>query len=102
MAIAAGPVLTELRPRGAQQGKTFKLTLVGRDIPAGAKIVSTMPAVFTPLTPMGKGAPFLVEPKGEVPAGTYPIRVETSEGISNILFFTVGAFPEIDEQETND
>jgi hypothetical protein len=103
-AIAAGPVLTELQPRGAQQGKTFTLTLQGRDLPtAGAKIVSTMPAVFTPMTaPMGKGLPFLVEPKGEVPVGTYPIRIETAQGISNVLLFTVGSFPEIDEEEKND
>jgi hypothetical protein len=102
-ALAAGPVLTELQPRGVQQGKTFTLTLVGRDLPAEARIVTTMPAVFTPLTtPMGKGVPFLVEPKGEVPVGTYPIRVATPQGISNVLLFTVGSFPEIAEEEKND
>jgi len=98
----AGPVLTELRPRGAQQGKTFTLTLAGRDLPAGAKIVTTLPAVFTPLTSTGKGLPFLVEPKGDAAVGTYPIRVETQQGISNVLLFTVGAFSEIDEEEPND
>src|ERR1019366_6265363 len=50
----------------------------------------------------GKGLPFLVEPKNDTPVGTYPIRVETPQGISNILLFTVGAFPEIEEEETND
>ncbi len=101
-AFAAGPVLTELQPRGAQQGKTFTLTLVGRDLPAGAKLVTTMPAVFTPLTSTSKGLPFLVEPKNDLAVGTYPIRIETAQGISNILLFTVGAFPEIDEEEKND
>ncbi len=101
-ALAAGPVLTELQPRGAQQGKTFTLTLVGRDLPAGATLVTTLPAVFTPLTPEGKGIPFLVEPKGEIAAGTYPIRVATPDGISNILLFTIGSFPEMQEEEKND
>ncbi len=101
-ALMAAPALTELRPRGAQQGKTFTLTLVGREISADARIVTTLPAVFTPLTPSGKGLPFLVEPKRDIPVGTYPIRVETPQGISNILLFTVGAFPEIDEEESND
>jgi hypothetical protein len=102
IAFAAGPVLTELQPRGAQQGKPFELTLIGRDLPADAKIVTTLPAVFTPMTSaMGK-VPFLVEPKGEVPPGIYPVRVQTPEGISNVLFFTVGAFPEIREEEKND
>ena len=102
IALSAAPVLTELRPRGAQQGKTFTLTLVGKEIPADAKIVTTLPAVFTPLTPTGKGTPFLVEAQRDTPIGTYPIRVETSQGISNILLFTVGAFPEVDEEEPND
>ncbi len=101
-ALAAGPVLTELQPRGAQQGKAFTLTLIGREIPAGAKVVTTMPAAFTPLTPTDKGTPFLVELKGEVAIGTYPVRVETTQGISNVLLFTVGAFPEIEEEEKND
>ena len=99
VALGAGPVLTELQPRGAQQGKTFTLNLIGRDLPAGSRIVTTLPAVFTPLTgAMGKGLPFMVEPKGEIAVGTYPVRVETPQGISNILFFTVGAFPEIAEE----
>ena len=101
-ALAAGPVLTELQPRGVQQGKTFTLTLNGRDLPATAKIVTTLPAVFTPLTPTGKGLPYLVEPKGDAAAGTYPIRIETSQGISNVLLFTVGTFPEVAEEEKND
>ncbi len=95
----ASPALTELQPRGAQQGKTFTLTLVGRELPDGAKIVSTLPAVFTPLTSSMKGLPFLVELRSDAAIGTYPIRVATADGISNILMFTVGAFPEIDEQE---
>ena len=101
-ALAAGPVLTELRPRGAQQGKTFTLTLVGRELPAGSKIVTTVPGVFTPLTPTGKGLPFLVEAKSDTAIGTYPIRVETPEGISNVLLFTIGSFAETDEEEPND
>lgn len=78
------------------------LTLVGRDLPEGSKIVTSLPAVFTPLTPTMKGLPFLVEAKGDVAVGTYPIRLETPQGISNVLLFTVGAFPEIDEEEKND
>ena len=101
-AFAAGPVLTSLQPRGAQQGKTFTLTVAGRDLPEGSKIVTTLPAVFTPLTPTMKGLPFLVEEKSEIAVGTYPIRVETPQGISNILLFTVGSFPEVDEEEKND
>jgi Bacterial pre-peptidase C-terminal domain len=97
--LVAAPVVTALRPPGAQQGKSFVLTLSGRDLPEGAKLVTTLPAAFTPLTPTAKGLPFLVELKRDAPVGIYPIRVETTTGISNVLLFSVGAFPEIEEEE---
>jgi hypothetical protein len=98
-ALAAPPMLTELQPRGAQQGKALTLTLDGRNLTQGAKVLTTLPAVFTPLSSSGKGLPFLVELKKEAAVGTYPIRIQTPDGISNILLFTVGAFHEIDEEE---
>src|SRR5438067_2057753 len=97
--FAAGPVLTELQPRGAQKGKTLTLTLGGRNFAEGGAILTTLPAVFTPLTPTRKGLPFLVELKADAVTGTYPIRLRTPDGISNILLFTVGDFPEVAEEE---
>ena len=111
-ALSAQPVITELQPRGAQAGKPFTLTLAGRNLGEGAKIRSTMPASFTLLTPdlpaqlrgtmqdEGRYATFLVEPHANLAAGVYPIRILTSEGISNVQLFTVGAFPEIPEDES--
>lgn len=105
-ASAAAPELTELEPRGAQRGKSFTLTIVGKDLPEGAKVLSNLPATFTPLTPSeekmaaGHKLPFLVELKADAPIGPYPIRIQTPDGISNILLFTVGAFPEIIEDES--
>jgi hypothetical protein len=98
--IAASPVLTELQPRGAQKGKTLTLTLAGRNLSEGATVITTLAASFTPLTANAKGLPFLVELKPDTPRGVYPIRIQTSGGISNILLFTVGEFPEIEEKET--
>ena len=105
--VSAQPVITELQPRGAQKGSPFTLTLVGRNLGEGARIRSTMPATFTPLTPEktgpmaeGRYASFLVEPSDNVSVGVYPIRVETSDGISNIELFAVGAFPEYSEDES--
>ena len=48
----------------------------------------------------GRYASFLVEPKGEVATGIYPIRVETADGISNLQLFSVGDFPETTEEES--
>ena len=99
-ALAATPILTDLQPRGAQKGKTITLTLAGRNLSEGSKIITTVPGSFTPLTGSAKGLPFLVELKSDTPGGVYPIRVQNTNGISNILLFTVGDFPEIEESET--
>jgi len=99
----AQPVITDLQPRGAQKGRPFTLTVLGRDLTEGARIESTLPATFTALGPekgvMG-GATFLVEPTGETAVGVYPIRVVAPSGISNIQLFSIGAFPEIAEEES--
>ena len=108
-ALAASPVMTELRPRGAELGKPFTLTVIGRDLGEGARVSSSLAASFTPLSPSkvdtmgmapGRTAAFLVEPKPDAVPGIYPIRLETPSGISNVLLFTVGTFPEITEEES--
>ncbi|MDA2930324.1 hypothetical protein MYX84_10310 [Acidobacteria bacterium AH-259-O06] len=104
-ALAGSPFLKELRPWGTKRGKPFALTLVGRDLGQASKIISTLPASFTPLISpklMGKDEelPFLVELSADVPVGLYPIRISTPEGLSNILLFSVGVFPEVAEKES--
>jgi hypothetical protein len=110
LALAAPPVINDLQPRGAQKGRPFTLTLVGRELIDIVRVHSTMPATFTPLTaekpanltmaPEGRYASFLVEPQGEIAVGVYPVRVETADGISNIQLFAVGSFPELPEEES--
>ena len=107
-AFGAAPVITELQPRGAERGHTFTLTINGRDLPPDARISTTLPASFTPVLPQqtdmmataGRSIAFLVEPKADAAPGVYPIRVESSKGISNVLLFTVGTFPEVTEGES--
>ena len=104
-AFAAAPVITELQPRGAERGHAFTLTILGRDLPADARIFSTLPASFTlvkvdaPAMP-GRSIEFLVEPKSDVAPGVYPVRIQSPKGISNVLLFTVGTFPEVTEEES--
>jgi hypothetical protein len=112
LSLSAQPAITELQPRGAQKGKPFTLTLVGRNLSEGAKIRSTLPASFTLLTPdqpaipggpmagEGRSATFLVEPAVDAAPGVYAVRAVTSDGISNIQLFTLGAFPELAEDES--
>ncbi|MBI3667573.1 MAG: PPC domain-containing protein [Acidobacteria bacterium] len=103
--IAASPVLRELEPRGAQTGKAFTLTLIGRGLAEGATVISPLPATFTVLATKETRDPdaelsFLVELSPQAAVGLYPIRVYTTEGLSNILLFSVGAFPEVVEEES--
>ncbi|HYL74487.1 MAG TPA: PPC domain-containing protein [Bryobacteraceae bacterium] len=105
-AYAGAPVITELQPRGAERGHSFTLTITGRNLAADARIASTLPASFTPVNAaqkmdgMSGAIAFLVEPRPDVAPGLYPIRVESSKGISNVLLFTIGTFPEVAEEES--
>jgi len=111
-AMAAAPVLTELRPRGAAIGQPFVLTAIGRNLGEGAHVISNLPASFTPVGPPqtaarmggsmsdpGHSVSFLVEPDPHAVPGVYPIRIE-SAGISNVLLFTLGTYPEVTEEES--
>jgi hypothetical protein len=104
VAWAAPPVLSSIEPWGAQRGKAVTLTLRGQYLSEGAKVVSTLPATFTPLTAEtpGRTLPFLVEIPADTPVGLYPIRIQSASGISNVLLFSVGTFAEMKEQEEND
>lgn len=97
---AATPLITELQPRGAERSHPFTLTISGRDLPADARIQSTLPATFTPTVNNTKSLTFLVEPKPEATPGVYPIRIESAKGISNILLLTLGTYPEVTEEES--
>ncbi len=102
--FGAAPALTELSPRGAQRGTAITLTLTGSGL-EGAQVLSTLPAAFATLTPReprlaDTELTFLVELKKDAAIAVYPIRVRTAEGLSNILLFSVGSFPETAEEES--
>jgi hypothetical protein len=109
VAFAAAPDITELQPRGASLGRPFTLTAIGKNLGESARVSSTLPATFTLLTPSekdlivsgpGRSASFLVELAPTAAPGVYPIRIELPSGISNVLLFTLGTFPETAEQES--
>ncbi len=106
--LAQPPVLQQLDPPGGQLGQALVLKLVGRSLPAAANIITPLPATFTPMTPekTSSGEPgsqelaYLVELGPATRVGLYPIRISSPEGLSNILLFSVGAFPEVREEES--
>src|SRR5262245_19855526 len=112
-ALPAAPSIRDIQPRGAQRGKTFTLYLRGDGLTPGARVQSTLPASFSQLTlskdplsefgPMTRpntALPYIVALKAEALPGFYPIRVVTSDGISNVVLFSVGDLPEVEEIES--
>lgn len=101
-ASAAGPSLTAIEPWGAQRGTAVTLTLKGYDLTDDVKILTSIPGTLTELTAErpGRELPLLLELAQDAPVGSYPIRIETKSGISNVLLFTVGPFKEVTEAES--
>ena len=105
LARAAAPLLERLEPRGGQVGTAVKLTLFGQGLDDEIRLDSAVPGALTPLAPpkkqslVGKELSFLLEISPDAPVGPYPLRAQSRDGLSNILLFTVGAFPETTDRE---
>ena len=105
---AVEPYLTSVEPRGGQRGKVFTLTLKGEGLATGSDLITTVPGTVSKLasprdieTP-GTALSCLIQIPKDAPAGAYPLRVRTADGLSNVLIFTVSDLPEITEKEPND
>ena len=104
--ICAQPVLERMQPRGAQAGSAVRVKLEGSRLGPTPKILSRASFAATPLaSPLPEGQDpagelvYLLEVEKDAVPGVYPLRVETSEGLSNALLFTVGQFPQVMELE---
>src|SRR5205823_4017881 len=81
-------------------------TLKGEGLTPGAEINTTLPGSLSRLAPSRdlttpeSELPFLVQLKEDARVGLYPIRIRTDEGLSNVLLFSVGTFPEVIETES--
>ena len=104
---AAAPLLQRLEPRGGQAGTAVKLTLIGEGLDSEVRLDSAIPGALTALAPpkkaarVGKELSFLLEISPDASVGPYTLRARSRDGMSNILLFTVGAFPETTDREIN-
>jgi len=102
---AAPPTFTSVSPRGAQRGKTVEITVTGANLTSNTRLLLPFAATQKYL-PEKKPDPaqvrfqLMVDPA--VPLGIYPIRVATDAGVSSLIFFSIDAFPNIQEVENND
>src|SRR5437867_3252874 len=99
------PVLKTIKPRGAQRGTRFTLTLVGQDLVPGSELITTLPATITRLAPPKdlkkpeSELPFLIELRQDAPVALYPVRLKSEDGISNLILFSVSDLPEIEVEK---
>lgn len=103
--VCGQPVLERLEPRGAQAGSAVKVKLEGKRLGSTPRLHSEAAFAATPLSSsVASGQPsgelvYLLEVDKNARPGVYPLRIETLEGISNALLFTVGEFPQVMELE---
>ena len=105
--LAAQPMIERMQPRGAQVGTAIRLQLEGKRLGPTPKLLTQALLTATPLTgepAQGQMLPkqlvYLIEVGQEAVPGVYPLRIETGEGISNALLFTIGEFPQAVEIES--
>ncbi|MCG8649189.1 MAG: PPC domain-containing protein [Pirellulales bacterium] len=103
MAQAYRPEVTVSTPRGLQRGTTQKVVLGGTRLADARQLLIDRPGInVKSLKPIDNGK---VELELEVPAdtapGLYPMRLATKTGLSNVIMFSVGAMPQVDEVEPN-
>src|SRR5262245_52807222 len=103
--FAAPPALTSVTPRGAQRGKVVEITLAGANLTSSTRLLLPFTATQKYLPekkPDPAQARFQLMVGPAVPLGIYPIRVATDDGVSSLVFFSVDAFPSVQEVENND
>lgn len=97
------PELVSSVPRGMQRGTTETIVLRGTRLSDSRQVILDTPGINV----LGLKAvdDKKVEVEFEIPAetkpGLYPLRVVTETGLSNVLMFSVGALPTIQEAEPN-
>ncbi len=101
------PILMRMQPRGAEAGSAARLVLSGQRLGPSPRILTEAGFAATPLTGSTKSPQtppnqliYLIELGADAVPGIYPLRLETGEGLSNALLFTVGEFPQAVEQES--
>jgi hypothetical protein len=101
---AAPPVLSTIKPRGAERGKPVELIVSGANLTPQTRLILPFKATQK-LLPDAKANPgqvrFQLTVERLVPVGLYAMRVATNDGVSPLLLFGVDAFPNIAEVEDN-
>jgi hypothetical protein len=102
--LAADPQLNLIEPAGAQRGTETRIVLRGQRLADAQEVLWYEPGITaSELKPQSGGA--TVDAKIRIAADAAPgprgLRVRTASGLSNLVTFSVGVLPEINEAEPN-
>ncbi len=98
--LTAGPTLTSVWPPGGPRGTAVRLALDGNGLDGTIRVRSQIPGTVTELTATGPARLYLLEIDADAEPGTYPLAVETRDGLSNSWLFSVSSLPETHEMES--
>ena len=102
-AEAYRPEIVSSTPRGMQRGTTQKVVISGTRLKDGRQLLIDREGINVKSLKPIDDRKFEVE--FEVPAdtqpGLYPIRLVSETGLSNVMMFSVGTMPNVDEKEPN-
>ncbi|MDE0125018.1 MAG: PPC domain-containing protein [Bryobacterales bacterium] len=100
LSIHASPTLLSVSPPGGQRGAAVRLQLKGNGLDGKIQIHSSIPGSMAELSAEGPAREYLLEIAADAEPGTYPLAVETPDGLTNVWLFSVSAFPETVETES--
>jgi len=102
-AQAYKPDIVSSTPRGMQRGTTQTVVITGSRLSDSRQIIVDREGInVKSVKPVSASK---VEVEFEVPAdsspGLYPIRLVSETGLSNVMMFSVGVLPNVEEKEPN-
>jgi hypothetical protein len=103
LAEAYQPEIVSSTPRGMQRGTTQKIVIEGVRLADGRQLIVDRGGIEVKSLQALDDKRVEVElyVSAETVPGLYPLRLVTETGLSNVLYFAVGAMPVVDEKEPN-
>ena len=100
---AADPVLNAIQPYGFQRGTEVVVQFSGARLGDAEALLLYRPGIqVTEVKPADDNrVDVKLVVSADCPLGFYGVRVRTATGISNLQTFSIGALPEVQEQEPN-
>ncbi len=103
IASAAVPEIDQILPRGGQRGTGIDVILSGQRLGDARAVILSEPGIVVSHQEVlpDKRVKLHLDLAGDCPLGFHALRLQTATGVSNLVTFSVGALPEVNEVEPN-